>query len=74
MGGHSLHAVELPGVLLPGLLEDGEVVLSPQADIPCVTRANAGHRGEEAALAKIAVQLQEGDVHAKPWKRRTILK
>lgn len=66
MSGHRLHAVHLPSVLLPGLLQDCQVVSAPEVHLAGLSGANVGHLGEEVCLPKVTVQLEEGNVHAKP--------
>ena len=66
MRGHGLHAVHLSSVLLPGLLQDGQVVSAPGAHLAGLPGTDVGHLGEETRLPQVTVQLKEGNVHAKP--------
>lgn len=62
MCGHGLHAVQLAGVLLPRLLQHGQVVLAAAH----ILGADGGERGERARAPEVAAQPEKRDVHSKP--------
>lgn len=65
MSGHGLHAIQLAGVLLPRLLQHGQVVPA-SAHTAHFFGADAGDRGETARTPEITAQPEERDVHPKP--------
>lgn len=65
MGGHGLHAVQLAGVLLPSLLQHGQVVPAA-AHAADILGADGGERGERPRTPEVAAQPEKRDVHSKP--------
>lgn len=63
--GHGLDAVQLAGVLLPRLLQHGQVVPA-SAHAAHLFGADAGDRGEGARSPEIAAQPEERNIHPKP--------
>lgn len=65
MGGHGLHTVQLAGVLLPRLLQHGQIVPAT-AHAANILGADGGERGERPRAPEVAAQPEKRDVHSKP--------
>lgn len=64
MSWHGLNAVQLAGVLLPCLLQHGQVVPAP-AHAAHLLGANAGDGGERTSSPEVTVQPEERNIHPK---------
>ena len=64
VSGHSLDAVQLAGVLLPRLLQHGQIVPAP-AHAAHLLGADAGDGGERTRASEVTAQPEEGNIHPK---------